>query len=412
MFNQFAIDIYERLLGQKWATVLGNFSGTSERTWRDRIKHGWEPTNDEHEALKQRLTTMSAERLVRLGEWTSEEAHAILANSPSGKAGVPLPAADLIYYFSPRYGEYCQRTIAIAAHFDRNCARLANAAIRDSSHDVRAVLIDMLEWLATFCPTGEGVDDIAVLRHRMAACSDTATLLGAAGSLHEALLFHVLSCWDLEFCSGYFGETMQAHPLFELVMPRFAPDIEIQSGTGRILRNGQQPRRRIFETATARLLDFIGFLLLWRRQSRLPNFAPRVKELAAWSNTGEARLVSWRDETTRLTLAQLEEVWIAGLEPDREGFYPAAPRPMFVCTHLFSPLLGRKDGKRISSVITCAEGYRTWWQYNRDRLIKDGLRFGEVAWPTRLIEESSAQAALSSLSSQSSGRSSLPRDCQ
>jgi hypothetical protein len=372
MFNHFAFTILERLCGQKLAVMLHELSGTTERTWRNRFKHGWDPTEDERKDFEDRTTAALTEKMVSVGEWPADEARKILADRPSTRAGAFLPTADLIYQFSPRYGDYCREAIAVAIHFDRDCESLAEAARSDDVDQARKVLIAMLDRLRTFCPEDTEAADAQALQSNLDTSSDIDTLLQAAKPLVEAQLLHVLSCWDIEFCAGYFDGTMQAYPLFQLVMPRFAPDIEIEPETGRLLRDGRQPGKRMFETATSRLFDFLSVLVAWRRYRRLPDSVPRVKDFAAWSRQNEARVVSWRDETTRFTARQLEELWTKALVPDSQGIYPAIPSPMFVCAHLWSPLLVRDDG-RATHLIDCTANYRLWWERNRDRLAAKGL---------------------------------------
>jgi hypothetical protein len=412
MFNQFSITILERLVGKKFAVLLDELSGTTERTWRNRFKHGWEPTEDERKSLDERMTAAITEKMNRVGEWSLDEARKILAERPSNRAGIFLPTADLIYQFSPLHGDYCPEAVALATRFDRDCKMLAEAVRSGEVDGVREVLIAMLDWLRTFCPDETQAEDALALQSQFETSADVGTLLQAAKPMAEALIFHVLSCWDIEFCAGYFEGSVQAYPLFELVMPRFAPDIEIEQETGRLLRDGRQPRKKVFETATSRLLDFLSVLVAWRRYRRLPDSVPRVKDFAAWSRQNEARVVSWRDETTRFTTHQLEQLWTNALTPDGNGFYPAIPSPMFVCAHLWSPLLIRDEG-RATHLVDCAASYRSWWERHRDRLVAKGLQFGDQALPDFLTAEGIGKSSLASVFvSQSAGRSSHPRDCQ
>lgn len=412
MFNQFAFTILERLCGQKLVVLLQELSGTTERTWRNRFKHGWDPTEDERKHFEERVTATLTEKMVSVGEWPEDEAREILAERPSARAGVFLPTADLIYQFSPRYGAYCRGAIALATHFDRECESLAEAVRSGDVDEARDVLIAMLHWLRTFCPENTETSDAEALQSALKTSSGIDMLLQTAKPLFDALLFHVLSSWDVEFCAGYFGGKMQAYPLFQLVMPRLAPDIEIEPETGRLLRDGRQPLKRLFETATSRLFDFLSVLVAWRRYRRLPESLPRVKDFAAWSSQNESRVVSWRDETTRFTARQLEHLWTKALVPDSQGIYPAIPSPMFVCAHLWSPLLIRDEG-RAANWIDCTARYRLWWERNRERLVAEGLQFGTQAWPDYLAGDRSDKGSLASVfSAQSVGRSSQPRDCQ
>jgi hypothetical protein len=75
---------------------------------------------------------------------------------------------------------------------------------------------------------------------------------------------------------------MQAQPFFPLVMPRFARGIDIEPGTGKLLRRGRVSRQRVLEPATARLIDFVAVLLAWGRTGSLPQQVPRAKDFAEW----------------------------------------------------------------------------------------------------------------------------------
>jgi hypothetical protein len=392
MYNYFAITILERLVGRAPAVVLAELSGTTERTWRNRIKKGWEPTEEEYARFDARTTAALAEHLVNKGGWSIAEAQEILAGRPSQQAGLALPTADLVYHFSPRFGVDYQQSITMAAGFDRDCDRLLQAVRAADLPAMRVVLGTMLDWLLSFSTDATDLTDAEELRGHFDAAPDVEILLEAAKPLGQELIFHVLSCWDVEFCARYFDGTMQATPLFPLVMPRIAPGIDIEPGTGRLLRAGRAPRQRVLEPGMSRLLDFIAVLVAWRRNRRLPARPPLVKDFAAWCKQEESRIVSWRDQTTRFTARQLEQIWMTSLSPDSEGVYPAVPSPMFVCAHLWSPLLARQGG-RVTQIYDFTSSYAGRWRQNRDRLVNNGLQFGEKAWPAYLTQPSSSICA-------------------
>ena len=412
MFNVLFVEVLERLIGRKIAVALGEMSGTTERTWRTRLVQGWDPSEKEIIALRERSNTFHLKQLVKKGGWSHDEARAILSDLPSNHETASLPTADLIYTFSPLYGAYCQETVALARQFDRDCAALLKAVVSGDIDQARAVLAAMLDWLLSFFPEEIDTADSRQWRRELSLGTTMDSLLAAAGPLHEALIWHILSCWDVEFCAGYFGHTMQPYPLFQLVMPRFSPDIEIEPVTGRILRAGQQPKKRVFEKSMLRLLDFVFVIVAWRRGGRMPDAVPKIRDFAAWSNFEESRLVSWRDETTRFTAAQLEQLWTAALKPDCEGNYLAVPLPMFACAHLLSPLLARENGRTVS-LIDSVDTYQAWWERNRDRLIEKGLQFGEQAWPDFIkAQPADSRSFAAFCSTQFSGLSCSPRDCQ
>lgn len=183
-------------------------------------------------------------------------------------------------------------------------------------------------------------------------------LLKASESLGPALAFIVLSCWDVEFCAGYFDGTMKAQSLFPLVMPRFTPGIEVEPQTGRLLRRGRPPRQRVLEPAMARLLDFVGFLLGWHKTGVMPQRLPRPKDFADWCDEGLTRVYSWRDGSTRFTPAQLARLWTYVRESDGAGIDPAIPTP------IVAPIM-RSFGKVIMrgwSPAACVLESRLGWR--------------------------------------------------
>lgn len=198
MLNAFFVEVQERLIGRKTAAVLGEISGTTERTWRTRLLHGWDPSEEELSALHERTNAAHLQRLVKKGGWSPDEALVILGELPSIREKAWLPTADLIYNFSPLCGSYCQETMALARQFDRDCAALVNAVISADVNQARAVLVGMLEWLLSFCPEEIDTDEARQWSRALSLSPTMDSLLAAAGPLHEALVCHILSCWDVE----------------------------------------------------------------------------------------------------------------------------------------------------------------------------------------------------------------------
>jgi len=144
-----------------------------------------------------------------------------------------MPTAVLMHAFSPLQGAYCREAFALASRFDQDCNRL-DTAVRAANFDVaQPILCAMLDWLLDFVVEPSDRADCAALHAQLLHANGMEALLKSAMPLGDALAFHVLPCRDVEFCAGYFGETMQACPLFSLVMPRFAADIDIEPQTGR-----------------------------------------------------------------------------------------------------------------------------------------------------------------------------------
>jgi len=403
MYNRFTIAIAARLWDRAPAAVLSDLTGESDRVWRDRLQTNWEPNEAQRARFDKASTAALVDQLVERGGWLVEEARAIVAGLPSAQAGMPLPTADLIHAFSPVQGAYCREAVALASRFDQDCDRL-DTAVRVANFDAaQSILCAMLDWLLGFVIEPSDRADGAVLHAQLVQANDMEGLLKFATPLGDALAFHVLSCWDVEFCAGYFGEAMEACPLFPLVMPRFAADIDIEPETGRLLRKGRVARQRLLEPAMTRLIDFVAVLIAWHRTGILPSRIPRPKEFSEWCDEDLARVYSWRDGSTRFTAAQLERLWTHALKPDDAGIYPGLPAPMLVCAHLWSPLLAHEDDG--VNLIDCSADYEHFWRANHDRLVAGGLRFGEQAWPAYWGQRTGNATLAALRSRQSDGRS-------
>jgi hypothetical protein len=254
--------------------------------------------------------------------------------------------------------------------------------------------------------------DVEAFIQQFERAKELPELLDKAKLLGEQLIFHVMSCWDIEFCANYFSNKVEPFPLFALMMPRLSPDIEVEKGTGRFLRGGRPPKRGVFEKSMSRFLDFLAVLIHWHKFRLPPQVLPSMKDMAAWYNEDERRIISWRDETTNFTASQLFDLWHVATSPDKNGIYPSCPTPMFVAAHLWSLLLARENGKPIHW-IDCFDTYELCWKRNLSRLTAKGLRFGSIPWPKCLIDQPGGNRSLESWrSSQSSGRSSQPLDSQ
>lgn len=402
MYNRFTAAIVKRVMEHAPAVVLANLTGESDRIWRDRLQTHWEPSEEQRARLDEASTAMLVEQLIERGGWSVDEARAILAGLPSAQAGTAMPTADLIHACSPRYGAYCREAIGLARRFDQDCYRL-DTAVRAANFDTaQLTLCAMLDWLLGFVTELSDRTDPTLLHAQLVQATDMDGLLRAAAPLGNALAFHVLSCWDVEFCAGYFEGTMQAYPLFSLVMPRFAAGLNIEPETGRLLRKGRVARQRVLEPAMARLIDFVAVLIAWQRDGALPQRLPGPKDLSEWCDEDLARVYSWRDGSTRFTPAQLERLWAHALTPDSAGMYPEVPTPMLICAHLWSPLLAHENNS--VSLIDCTADYQHYWRANHDRLVSGGLRFGEQAWPAYFVQRTGDAIVAEIRSRQSAGR--------
>ncbi|MFH1987447.1 MAG: hypothetical protein ABIK25_07460 [Pseudomonadota bacterium] len=411
MFNLVAISLLERLHGKKLAAIFADETGVTERTWRNRLTKGWSPSQDELEASRDRGAKYFSELLQKAG-WPEDEAKEIIARNPSWKAGVGLPTANLIFFNSPKYAEGYEEVLSVAVGFDQLCHAMSDAFRSGEVSQAQESLLEASRWLRGYCPDEVDTSDIDALDKEIQAAADIEHLRKLANKLGDEMLFHVLSCWDVTFCSLYFAGKLEAFPLFELVMPRLAPNIEVEPGTLRFLRNGEPPKAGIFDKSVSRLFDFLAVLIYWKKNRKPPTKLPTVVDMAKWFNESERRIVNWRDETTRFTYRNLSDICYAATGVDKDGNATGMPSPMLVAALLWSPLLVRENGKP-KSWHMCFDAYEAWWKRNLARLTDKGLKFGETPLPSCLTYQSEGSRSPELWrSSQSSGRSSQSRDSQ
>lgn len=411
MFNLFAVMLLERLHGKRLAAIFADETGVTERTWRNRLTKGWIPKVEELKEARERGKNYFLEQLRKAG-WSDDEAKSIIDRIPSWREEAGLPTANLIFFSTPKYAEGYDAVISVAIEFDYLCQAISEAFRSAEVSRVQSSLLAASRWLRGYCPVDLDTSDIDDLESKIQEVTDLVDLKGYGNKLGDEMIYHVLSCWDLNFCSVYFGGKLQAFPLFELVMPRLAPNIEVEADTLRFLRNGEPPKAGVFEKSISRLFDFLAVLIYWKKFHQPPTKLPSVIDMAAWFKESERRIVNWRDETTRFTYRNLSDICYAATSADSNGNATGMPSPMLVAALLWSPLLVRENGK-LKSWYICLNAYEAWWKRNLARLTDKGLRFGETPLPSCLTYQSEGSRSPELWrSSQSSGRSSQPRDSQ
>lgn len=396
------------LEGRALSSVMSDATGVSDRTWRKRLNSGWQPSDSEIEQHKIQVRAVLTERLCNKGIPDAKIAD-YYSNLPSSLEGVASPWADFIYSLT-HVGKY-EETISLAKAVDRFSASIYVAFQSRQQDKAQEACIQALEWLRSICPNQDSSVELKLMMSRFQVADSLAGIQKARVELEDQILFALLSCWDLEFCSTYLSP-FQAYPLFELVMPRLSETIQVENGTGKLLRNGKAPKDRFFDKSILRLIDFMAVLAHKKQYQIMPSDMPSLADMSRWFDVDAETLKSWRDESTRFTYANFEMIWGKAFPPASDGIRIASPVPMLTVSHLWKNLLARKNGKPIS-ITVCFDAYESWWRLNRERLQAKGLRFGDIPWPTCLTAQSLGNISPDSWrSSQSSGRSSNPLHSQ
>jgi hypothetical protein len=390
MYNHlFAVDLPMRLAGKKLPAILADTAGGTERTWRNRLNDSWNPSSDDIATVQAHHDDFVTEKLTK-HNWSEDEVSQILARRPSRKAGSPRPTADLICWTSPRFGEGYEAAIEVAIQFDCLCAELAESFQIQDFPRCRQAILNVSRWLRASMSDDDAAKDFESFDVQVRVADSLVELKKMSDKISEDMLFHVLSSWDLVFCSAYFKGKLKPTPLFQLVMPGWAPGIDFDKESGRIQRNGAPAKGRIFEKSVSRLFDFLAVLIHWHKFGKPPNARPQVRDMATWFDETESRVVSWRDETTRFTMRQFEDLWVRAIGTGGAGKSagtqtPGMPSPMLVASLIWGRLLERENGQE-RSCIFCVDPYLDWWRRNLARMKSKGVPYGDIPLPSCLTD--------------------------
>lgn len=248
--------------------------------------------------------------------------------------------------------------------------------------------IEIYDWIKPFFED-DNCETLQKLNHQIKGINTWQDRINFYNSSSEFMIYYLFTSLDLEFCSAYFAK-LQGYPLFSLVMPGIAPDIEIEECSGKFLRGEKQAKLRIFHRSTLRLLNFIYILVYWYNERKAPNKLPKVIDIAKLFRLESSTVISWRDETTKFALRDLEWIWKLKKRPSDKVNLVGPPILMLYASHFFSQLMQIDENGKLKSIIVCESNYKEFWELNKKRLMAKGLSFGTDPWPACLLYSISA----------------------
>ena len=345
------------------------------------------------------------------------EIDAWLSRFPETTDEEPYCLSTLIRMFSVSQ-EPPLETLALATRMDEMAHVLWRAKRKGDFAAYKLALLNapLLEW-NHFANTERelGIDETPLALRQAQTAIAWEELNDATKIVTANLLFSLMACWDLEFCRSYFP-MMKPLPLFETVMLRTAHDLQ------------ENPKldRGTFQRPTRNLIDLMATMGDWiRNHETKPPRQVQVKTMATWLETGgpqipAQKLWNWRSGRDAFLLDDLDVVWrrfVGAYDDDvRYMKYPPPPLPLFVAAriweHLPIPAVHKEGPKKTNPL---GPWYLWWWEHHRTRLAAKGITWGDRPWPAYIRNQSSwsvVRSSDSSLSSQSSGRSSKSRDSQ
>jgi len=390
VFNSSYFSLFEKVNGSSLIPAIAETLGVSEKTIRN-----WSKQNelDPKKQVEMRIKLKDGfiTKLVQKSGYSDEEAKLFFENIPSIKSGIicnEMIASDMVYFSVNGYLEGFKNSLAIANQIDDFSNRFNAINTSENVESIKSLYIEIYEWIKSFL-ADDNSEILHKLNDRLKDIKSWQDCINFYHSTSEFMIYYLFTSLDLEFCSAYFAK-LQAYPLFTLVMPGMAPDIEIEENSGNIVRDAKPAKSRIFHRSTLRLLNFIYILVYWYNERKAPNKLPKVIDIAKLFDLESSTIISWRDETTKFSLRDLEQVWKLKKRPADNGNRVDPPILMLYASHFFGQLLQKNENGKPKSVIVCESDYKEFWELNKKRLMAKGLTFGSDPWPECLLYSISA----------------------
>lgn len=390
MFNSFYNPLFEKVHGSSFIPAIADNLGVSEKTIRNWLKES------EHDPIKQgelenKFKEGLIQKLIKKSGFSREEAEEFHENIPSIKSGgihSQMFASNLIYFSVNGYVEGFKNSLEIANKIDDFSNQYNFISESKDIDAIKKLYIEIYDWIEPFFED-DNCETLQKLNHQVKGINTWQDCINFYNSSSEFMIYYLFTSLDLEFCSAYFAK-LQAYPLFGLVMPGIAPDIEIEECSGKFLRGEKQAKLRIFHRSTLRLLNFIYILVYWYNERKAPNKLPKVIEIAKLFDLESSTVISWRDESTKFSLRDLEQIWKLKKRPSDKDDLVGPPILMLYASHFFSQLMQIDENGKLKSIIVCESNYKEFWELNKKRLMAKGLTFGTDPWPACLLYSISA----------------------
>jgi len=409
MFAPLFIRFMEKALtGKPVQTMLAEMTGISRKTWDT----GGPKRPAAKERAAQQIEIAGRQQLRDKG-LSDEAIEAWLSRFPMATDEEPYSLSLMIKMFSPSLEDFPE-TLELAKGLDELAHALSGAKRHNDIAAYKGVLLNEPLLEKSYFANDDQELSMEGTPAALASLQLDLTweeLESSTKIVTAQALFSLMACWDLEFCRSY-TPSMQAFPFFETVMLH----------TEHEFQEKQKVSRDMFHRPTRNLLDFLASMGDWVRNcgKKKPRKV-KVQQMATWLELGEPqiprqKLWNWRRGRDAFLFEDFALVWqrFTGAGEDKEIPYP--PTPLFAASQMWEVFLVQPDNKKKTKTLLLVQPwYLWWWEHHHARLLAKGVTWGNRPWPACIRNQSSwsgAKSSGSSLSSQSSGRSSKSLDSQ
>jgi hypothetical protein len=359
MLNLFAVDLLERYSGLSYLQLLSEATGTTERTWKNRVGSNWQPSEKDLAVLCEKSRKIVMERLTTKLDYEPEEAATILDRMPPAH----YHCSQFLAICTAPLDQPYVNTLRLLNAVDALSEQLAEFKKANKITAFKEALLTSEFLKEEYWRSSCSREDAPLWRERVRAASTWEDLNTPVQVITGNITFSMFARWDLDFNQVYFSGQYGSSPLFTLVLPRLARNVVIDAKTGRFMRGNKPAKRNLFLTSTARLLELLAVLIHFRDRHHWPSKVPKVQQMAALFQEEPSTIVSWRDETTLFDRRDLERLWTSGVASDIRKGRPiiGIPASFLAASTLFRNLVVRKEG-HVREIQFMEPDYMAWWR--------------------------------------------------
>lgn len=364
--------------------------------------HGLSVANPQRaEKVAEHMAKLKSQRLMEAG-LTGDELEGVLAQPPRGSLEAFARNLELATGQSFAYSADVGHTLDKVV----NGGAIAGAAAEHDLDAYKGWLARLLDEDAPDLPLACADFGAPALKAAVDAATSWEDVVSPSERLVDVMLFSYLAALDLDWSTGYFT-TVAPAPTLVWLWPR--------------LREGFNPstaatKRGAVVRPAQNLLQLMWLIVQRRFTGRWPSAWPgphRVEQDTGLDELEAVRMRQLFSGHARLRSNACLQVW-RGLCKAASGEPPENPPALWIILGVWMQkhlVASRQKGDPVEHWVLSAPVYRELWEGHRKRKQLRDATARTVEWPSWLLNQASSWELLDR-SSQLSGRSSWPRDCQ
>jgi hypothetical protein len=340
--------------------------------------------------------------------WNEEDFSSYIATIPKMRNGGTAGWATWVY--SLQYPDHLllPLTISCALEIDELIFSLSNAFNINDCQTFSQAILEMSDsnYEKSLLRSSAEYTEKEIWVKAWRSAADWDAIGPLLSQVVDNILIGLYAALDVEWARQYL-QIMVPMPIFLWLAPRVNEDLDLDSGT-KVTRN-------LIYRPVRRLLEFSHALAHWHYRKHWPKAPAGRSELGRALGLSDADVGNYFDGTRKLTIVAYQSYWIALCRHfgplSQLSEMPICPNPLGVVaiTWQWMLIITTDESKFKSAHLLDEENYKRQWQGHRNYWPEQASS-DDVAWPDWLLDQSLLSDSMRS--SQSSGHSSSPRECQ